>query len=68
MLDRGPGLAPEMREKLFDTFYSGTARGTGLGLAIVKRVADAHGGRVEVREREGGGSEFAFVIPLGERA
>ncbi len=68
VLDRGPGVAPELREKLFDTFYSGTARGTGLGLAIVKRVADAHGGRVEVREREGGGSEFAFVIPLGERA
>jgi two-component system sensor histidine kinase PilS (NtrC family) len=68
VLDRGPGVAPELREKLFDTFYSGTARGTGLGLAIVKRVADAHGGRVEVREREGGGSEFAFVIPRGERA
>ncbi len=63
VLDRGPGVAPELRERLFDTFYSGTARGTGLGLAIVKRVADAHGGRVEVREREGGGSVFAFVIP-----
>lgn len=65
VLDRGPGVAPELREKLFDTFYSGTARGTGLGLAIVKRVADAHGGRVEVRSREGGGSVFAFVIPRG---
>jgi two-component system, NtrC family, sensor histidine kinase PilS len=65
VLDRGPGVAPELREKLFDTFYSGTARGTGLGLAIVKRVADAHGGRVEVRAREGGGSVFAFVIPRG---
>ncbi len=63
VLDRGPGVAPELRGQLFDTFFSGTPRGTGLGLAIVKRVIDAHGGRVEVRDREGGGSVFACVIP-----
>jgi two-component system sensor histidine kinase PilS (NtrC family) len=63
VLDRGPGVAPELRDRLFDAFYSGTARGTGLGLAMVKRIADAHGGRVEGREREGGGSVFAVVIP-----
>lgn len=63
VLDRGPGVAPELRERLFDAFYSGTARGTGLGLAMVKRIADAHGGRVEVRDREGGGSVFSVVIP-----
>ncbi len=61
--DRGPGIARELRERLFDTFYSGTSRGTGLGLALVKRIADAHGGRVEVRDREGGGSVFAVLIP-----
>jgi signal transduction histidine kinase len=63
VLDRGPGVAPELRERLFDAFYSGTARGTGLGLAMVKRIADAHGGRVEVRDREGGGSVFSVLIP-----
>ena len=63
VLDRGPGVAPELRGRLFDAFYSGTARGTGLGLAMVKRIADAHGGRVEVRDREGGGSVFSVVIP-----
>ena len=63
VLDRGPGVAPELRERLFDAFYSATARGTGLGLAMVKRIADAHGGRVEVRDREGGGSVFSVVIP-----
>jgi hypothetical protein len=56
---------PELRARIFDAFYSGTARGTGLGLAIVKRIADAHGARVEVRPREGGGSVFAFVVPRG---
>jgi two-component system, NtrC family, sensor histidine kinase PilS len=65
VLDRGPGVAKELRERLFETFYSGTARGTGLGLAIVKRIADAHGGQVEAREREGGGSAFVFTIPKG---
>jgi two-component system sensor histidine kinase PilS (NtrC family) len=61
--DEGPGVAAELRERIFEAFYSNTARGTGLGLAIVKRIADAHGGRVEVREREGGGSVFAVQIP-----
>jgi two-component system, NtrC family, sensor histidine kinase PilS len=65
VLDRGPGVAKELRERLFETFYSGTARGTGLGLAIVKRIADAHGGHVEARERDGGGSAFVFTIPKG---
>lgn len=63
VLDRGPGIEPELRERIFDAFYSGTARGTGLGLAIVKRIADAHHGRVEIAEREGGGSAFAWVVP-----
>ena len=63
VLDRGPGIEPDLRERIFDAFYSGTARGTGLGLAIVKRIADAHQGRVEILEREGGGSIFGWVVP-----
>ena len=63
VLDRGPGIEPDLRERIFDAFYSGTARGTGLGLAIVKRIADAHHGRVEILEREGGGSIFGWVVP-----
>lgn len=61
--DSGPGVPEELRARIFEAFYSNTARGTGLGLAIVKRIADAHGARVEVRAREGGGSVFAFVVP-----
>jgi signal transduction histidine kinase len=63
VLDRGPGIEPELRERIFDAFYSGTARGTGLGLAIVKRIADSHHGRVEINERDGGGSVFAWIVP-----
>ncbi|MFO0630484.1 MAG: ATP-binding protein [Polyangiales bacterium] len=62
--DSGPGVPEELRARIFEAFYSNTARGTGLGLAIVKRIADAHGGRVEVRARDGGGSVFALVVPL----
>lgn len=62
--DGGPGVPEELRGRIFEAFYSNTARGTGLGLAIVKRIADAHGARVEVRPREGGGSVFAFLVPI----
>ena len=66
--DSGPGVPEELRARIFEAFYSNTARGTGLGLAIVKRIADAHGARVEVRAREGGGSVFAFIVPLRQQA
>jgi signal transduction histidine kinase len=65
--DSGPGVPEELRARIFEAFYSNTARGTGLGLAIVKRIADAHGARVEVRAREGGGSVFAFIVPLRQQ-
>ena len=64
--DRGPGIDPDLRDRIFDAFYSGTARGSGLGLAIVKRIADAHHGRVEIGERDGGGSVFSFIVPREE--
>lgn len=63
VLDRGPGVADELRHTIFESFFSGTARGTGLGLAIVKRIAESHEGRVEVHSRDGGGSVFSVTIP-----
>ena len=66
--DRGPGIAPAERERIFERFVqSGNARrrsdGAGLGLAIVRAVAEAHGGRVEVESAEGLGSRFTVIIP-----
>jgi len=69
--DRGPGIAPQDVGRLFEPFAIGVARPTagefsvGLGLAIVRRIAEAHGGRVTVRPRTGGGSEFCLRIPRG---
>ena len=67
VLDRGPGVPPEHRERIFGRFERGPAPrdgGAGLGLAIVAGIAAAHGGAVHATERAGGGA--AFVIVLGQ--
>jgi PAS domain S-box-containing protein len=63
--DRGPGVAPEHAERIFELFQRSVGReieGTGAGLAIVKEVASRHGGRAWVTPREGGGSEFIITF------
>ncbi|CAB4243449.1 Osmosensitive K+ channel histidine kinase KdpD [Methylacidimicrobium sp. AP8] len=65
--DRGPGLGPDTGGHLFNKFYRGSGAppgGTGLGLSIVKGVVEAHGGRAEAENREGGGAVFSLFFPL----
>lgn len=61
--DRGPGVPPAHRERIFERFFTTDAErsGTGLGLAIVRTVAEAHGGRVELVEAPG--AVFRLVLP-----
>jgi two-component system sensor histidine kinase TctE len=67
--DRGPGVPEEDRSRIFSRFVRLDAardrnpEGSGLGLAIVEQVAQAHGGRIEVEHREGGGAVFRAVFP-----
>jgi signal transduction histidine kinase len=66
--DRGPGVAGGLRGRIFERFARGggdraPSGGSGLGLAIVKAVADAHGGRVELLEADGGGARFVVRLP-----
>ena len=65
--DRGPGVDPAQREKIFTPFYSTKPDGAGFGLAIVGRIADLHGGNVEVAARPGGGSFFILRLPAAQR-
>jgi two-component system, OmpR family, sensor histidine kinase KdpD len=65
--DRGPGVAPALRERIFETFQRGsatTAGGSGIGLALCRAVARVHGGRLVLRQRHHGGSSFECFIPL----
>ena len=68
VLDRGPGVPADARERIFEAFYrveghSEQAGGVGLGLALVKQIAGAHGGSVGCEAREGGGSRFWIRLP-----
>jgi two-component system OmpR family sensor kinase len=68
--DRGPGVPQSMRERVFERFARGDGdapRGSsGLGLAIVRAVTDAHDGRVELRDAEGGGARFVVTLPAAD--
>jgi signal transduction histidine kinase len=68
--DRGPGVRPEERERIFERLYRGdrsraarNGQGAGLGLAICRALARGQGGEVEVRDRSGGGSTFVVTMP-----
>ena len=67
--DRGPGIAAEERERMFEPFVRGessrdrSSGGTGLGLAIARNIAQAHGGRVWLSAREGGGLIAHVALP-----
>lgn len=64
--DRGPGVPPAVRERLFQPFVTGRTQGTGLGLAVVRRVAELHGGTIAAVSRTGGGASFRLWIPPGD--
>lgn len=66
VVDRGPGIAPRERERIFEPFQRGTdggVRGAGLGLAIARGFAEANGGRVWAESRHGQGAAFVLALP-----
>jgi two-component system nitrogen regulation sensor histidine kinase NtrY len=63
--DHGPGVPPDMVERIFDPYCTGKAGGTGLGLALVKQTIEMHGGTITVTETPGGGA--TFLVRMGGR-
>jgi nitrogen fixation/metabolism regulation signal transduction histidine kinase len=66
VLDRGQGLSDEVMSSLFVPFYSTKERGSGLGLSLCREIVEAHGGRLRLRNREGGGAEVTVRLPARE--
>ena len=68
--DRGTGINAEDLPYIFQMYYTSgkqsadAKKGMGLGLAICKSVVKAHGGSISAANREGGGAEFSFVLPM----
>jgi signal transduction histidine kinase len=65
--DTGCGIPKENLPKLFDPYYTTKARGFGLGLSIVERIAQEHGGRIEVKSELGKGATFTLFFPVKVR-
>jgi signal transduction histidine kinase len=63
VIDNGPGVAPEIAGRAFESFVTTKDAGTGLGLAIVKRIVDLHGGTASLTPMPEGGTRAAFRIP-----
>jgi PAS domain S-box-containing protein len=61
--DEGPGIPDDLRQKVFEAFFTTKHRGTGLGLPTARRLIEAHGGRLELLERPGGGTIMQVTLP-----
>jgi signal transduction histidine kinase len=61
--DNGPGIADELKDRIFNPFFTTKDSGTGLGLAITHRIVEAHGGSIRVADRSGGGAEIVLTLP-----
>ncbi len=64
--DTGPGVPPELRERIFEPFFSTkrSGEGTGLGLAVCRKLVEEHGGRLTLVETTAGGASFRIELPL----
>jgi nitrogen-specific signal transduction histidine kinase len=62
--DDGPGMMPDVADKIFNPFFTTKAQGSGLGLAIVRKIVDAHEGRIDMSTSDGRGTRFRVTLPV----
>ena len=65
--DTGPGIDPEVAERLFQPFVTTKASGMGVGLSICRTIIEAHGGRIWAERNDRGGASFFFNLPLADK-
>jgi signal transduction histidine kinase len=67
--DNGSGIPEDIRQRIFDVFFSTKgSQGTGLGLAVTKKIIEEHGGSIEVQSSEDQGTKFTICLPIGKTA
>jgi signal transduction histidine kinase len=64
IVDNGPGISPEARDRIFEPFFTTKASGSGLGLAIVNAIVSQHGGSISIGDAPGGGARFDIRLPV----
>jgi two-component system sensor kinase FixL len=62
--DAGPGIAPDVIDRIFEPFMTTKGEGLGLGLSISRSIVELHGGRIAVRNVPEGGAEFSVLLPM----
>jgi two-component system sensor histidine kinase HydH len=67
IVDTGPGVPPELHDRVFEPFFTTKARGGGLGLPIARRTAELHGGSLMLNLADAGGARFTLVLPCRDR-
>ena len=66
--DRGPGIAPDVYERIFEPLFSTKSFGVGLGLPVVKQIMEQHGGGIEIETDEGRGTAVCLWLDRNARA
>jgi len=66
--DTGPGMDDEVKQKVFQPYFSTKKGGTGLGLPTARRIAEEHGGRLTIHAAPGRGTDFTLALPVEARA
>jgi signal transduction histidine kinase len=64
VVDDGPGVPRELRDRIFNAFFTTKPQGSGLGLAIVRKIIDAHDGQIDLTSTPGRGTRFRITLPV----